>query len=163
MEQVRKRLTQSAAVSIQHTEDAMVNAHRKEILTALAATPKVKTAELIRTGFDAAKATIGMMRTVFKRIPPRRIVQLYIDSDAKPKQLAEDMWDEFGDGTLKCMQDGVHLLAILWQSAWVVGGGDQKIPASALKAFTQQKAIKICQGEDFLPSLPVGKIGDILR
>src|SRR3954447_10816936 len=36
-------------------EDGMVNAHRQEILTALAATPKVKAAELIDTGFEAAK------------------------------------------------------------------------------------------------------------
>src|SRR5262249_58818738 len=86
-------------------EDAMVNAHREEILTGLAATPKVKAAELIQTGFEAAKATIGMMRTVFQRIPPRKIVQFYIDSDAKPKQRAEDMWEEFGEGTIKCMQD----------------------------------------------------------
>jgi hypothetical protein len=144
-------------------EDAMVNAHREEILTGLAATPKVKASELIRTGFEAAKATIGMMRTVFERVPPRKIVQFYINSDAKPQQLAEDMWEEFGDGTIECMQDGAHLLAVLWQSAWVEGNGDQTISASALKALTEAKAMKICQDEDFLPSMPVGKIGDILR
>jgi hypothetical protein len=144
-------------------EDDMVNAHREEILTALAATPKVKVAELIQTGFEAAKATIRMMRTVFARIPPRKIVQLYINSDAKPKQMAEDMWQEFGGGTIECMQDGVHLLAVLWQSAWVLGGGDQTIPASALKALTPKKAMKVCQDEGFLPSVPVGKIGTILR
>jgi hypothetical protein len=144
-------------------EDAMVNAHRKEILTALEATPKIKANELVKTGFDAAKATIGMMQIVFKRIPPRKIVQFYIDSDAKPNQLAEDMWDEFGKGTLECMQDGVHLLAILWQSAWKAGGGDNAIPASAIKSFTQQRVMKICQDEDFLPSMPIGKIGEVLR
>jgi hypothetical protein len=144
-------------------EDGMVNAHRDAILGRLAETPKVKAAELIRTGFEAAKATIGMMRTVFERVPPRKIVQFYINSDAKPKQLAEDLWEEFGDGTIECMQDGVHLLAVLWQSAWVEGNGDQTIPAAALKALTEPKAMKICQDEDFLPSMPVGKIGDVLR
>jgi hypothetical protein len=144
-------------------EDAMVNAHRDKILAGLTATPKVKAAELIQTGFEAAKATIGMMREVFQRIPPRKIVQFYIDSDTKPKQLAEDMWEEFGEGTIECMRDGVHLLAVLWQSAWVLGNGDQTIAASALKALTQQKAMKICQDEDFLPSLPVSKIGDVLQ
>lgn len=144
-------------------EDAMVSAHRDKILDGLAATPKVKAAELIQTGIEAAKATIGMMRMVFERIPPRKIVQFYIDSDAKPKQLAEDMWEQFGEGTVECMQKGVHLLAVLWQSAWVAGNGDQTVSASALKALTQQKAMKICQDEDFLPSMSVGKIGDILR
>jgi len=144
-------------------EDAMVNANRKDILTGLVATPKVKAAELIQEGSEAAKATIGIMRTVFKRIPPRKIVQFYINSDAKPKQLADDMWEKFGDKTIECMQDGVHLLAVLWQSAWVVGDGDHTISASAIKAFTRQKVMKICQDEDFLPSMPVGKIKDILR
>lgn len=144
-------------------EDAMVNAHRKDILDALEATPKVKASELVKTGFAAAKATIGMMQIVFKRIPPRKIVQFYIDSDAKPKQLAEDMWEEFGAGTIECMQDGVHLLGILWQSAWKAGAGDQTIPASALKSFTQQRVMKICQDEGFLPSLPINKIGKVLQ
>jgi hypothetical protein len=45
----------------------------------------------------------------------------------------------------------------------VAGDGDQTIPASALKALTQQKAMKICQDEDFLPSKSVGKIGEILQ
>jgi len=144
-------------------EDSMVSAHRDDILDGLAATPKVKAAELIETGLDAAKATIGMMRDVFQRIPPKKIVQFYIESDAKPKQLAEDMWGEFGEGTIKCMQDGVHLLAILWQSAWVAGDGNNTIPDSALKALTKKKAMAICQDSNFLPSTSVGKIGPILR
>jgi len=144
-------------------EDAMVNANRKEILDGLDATPKVKSSELIKTGFEAAKATIGMMQTVFKRIPPKNIVQLFVSSDAKPKQLAEDMFNEFGSGTITCMKDGAHLLAVLWQSAWIAGKGDQTIPASALKAFTQTKVMKICQNENFLPSTSIGKIGEILN
>ena len=144
-------------------EDAMVSAHRGDVLDGLAATPKVKAAELIDTGFEAAKATTAMMRIVFERIPPRKIVQFYIHSNAKPKQLAEDMWEEFGEGTVECMRDGAHLLAVLWQSAWAAGDGDHTVPASALKALTPKRAMKICQDEDFLPSVPVGRIGDILK
>ena len=103
------------------------------------------------------------MRTVFRRVPPPKIVQFFVESDVKPKQLAEDMWEEFGDGTLNCMQDGVHLLAVLWQSAWVAGDGDDTVPASALKALTRQKVMSICRDSAFLPSTSVGKIGSILR
>jgi hypothetical protein len=144
-------------------EDAMVNAHRSDILDELPATPKVKASELITTGFDAAKRTIAMMRNVFSRLPPRKIVQFYIDSDAKPKQLAEDMWQAFGDDTIACMQDGVHLLAVLWQSAWATGGADHTIADSAIKSLTQQKAMKICQDAEFIPSLPINKIGVVLQ
>ncbi|MFO0899965.1 MAG: hypothetical protein U0836_21240 [Pirellulales bacterium] len=144
-------------------EDAMVSDNRDKVLDGLAAPWKVKAAELIESGSEAAQATIAMMRTVFERIPPRKIVQFYIDSDAKPKQLAEDMWAEFGAGTVECMRDGAHLLAVLWQSAWVAGDGDQTIPAASLKALTQKKAMKICQDEKFLPSVSIARIGDILR
>ena len=57
-------------------EDGMVNANRRAILDALESTPRVTNAELIENGFDAAKATIRMMRTVFKCVPPRNIVGL---------------------------------------------------------------------------------------
>jgi len=73
------------------------------------------------------------------------------------------MWEAFGEGTIKCMQDGVHLLAVLWQSAWVAGDGDNTIPSSALRGLTKQKAMSICQDSNFLPSTSVGKIAPILR
>jgi hypothetical protein len=144
-------------------EDAMVNAHRNDILEGLASTPKVKVSELIGTGVEAAWRTIDLMRTVFERLPPRKIVQLYADSDAKPKQLAEDMWQAFGEDTIACMKDGAHLLAVLWQSAWVAGGSGQAFSTSAIKALTEPKAMSICQNADFLPSLSIHKIGTVLR
>jgi len=144
-------------------EDNMVSDNRDLILDGLEDTPKVKAAELITTGFDAAKLTIEMMRGVFKRLPPRKIVQFFIDSDEKPKQLAEDMWKKFGSDTIKCMQDGTHLLAVLWQSAWVVGAGDDTIDDSDLKAITGAKAMSICQHADFIPSVAINKIGAILK
>jgi hypothetical protein len=141
----------------------MVSAHRDEILKGLKRPDKVDDSELIESGFDAAKRTIEMMRAVFKRVPPRRLVQFYIDSDAKPKQLADDMWDAFGQSTIQCMRDGVHLLAVLWQSAWLADGAGDAIPSSALEALTERQAMKICQNETFLPSVSIAAIGSILR
>ena len=37
------------------------------------------------------------------------------------------------------------------------------IPASALKALTEQKVMKVCQDKDFLPSITIGKIDEILK
>jgi len=37
---------------------------------------------------------------------------------------ADALWAKFGDDTIKCMQDGTHLLAVLWESAWTTGDGD---------------------------------------
>jgi hypothetical protein len=144
-------------------EDAMISANRDAILQALASTPKVKAAELISDGFEAAKATIRMMKGVFKRLPPSQLVEFYISNDAKPKQMSEDLWAEFGTGTKACMKEGVHLLAVLWQSAWVAGGAESKFTSTSAKALTQSRAMKICANPKFLPSLPIGKVGVELR
>ncbi|WP_010584714.1 hypothetical protein [Schlesneria paludicola] len=143
-------------------EDGMVNSNRVKILRELGKVSAVKKTELIKSGFEAAQLTITMMRTVFNRIPPRKIVDFYINSDAKPKQLSEDIWNEFGDGTIECMKDGVHMLAVLWQSAWVAGDGDTSISASARKAITKSHAMKICQDADFLPSVGIADIQQYL-
>ena len=43
----------------------MINANRPDILDALESVPKVEASQLIKTGFEAARATIGMMKIVF--------------------------------------------------------------------------------------------------
>jgi len=55
------------------------------------------------------------------------------------------------------------LLAVLWQSAWLLGDGDRLAQSPGSKPLTQQKAMKICQDEDFLPSLSIGQIETVLR
>lgn len=144
-------------------EDAMVNAHRQEILDALASTPKVKAKDLVKDGRTAGLATIALMRKVFGRLPPRDIVDFYIQYKTKPKQTAEDLWTQFGEDTKACMKDGVHLLAALWQGAWTNGRGNMDGTRVSKKAITQEKAMEVCRDKDFLPSMPITRIKRVLK
>jgi hypothetical protein len=142
-------------------EDDMVSAHRKEVLDGLLSSPKTKTQEMITTGFDAAKLTIAMMRQTFKSIPPMDIVDAFGSFDGKPKERTELLWEKFGKKTISSMQSGSHLLAVLWESAWKVGGGEQAVKKTA--ALSQNTAMSICADKDFLPSMTIDKIGKLLK
>jgi hypothetical protein len=104
-------------------EDRIVFDHRKEILSGLKRTPKVKKSELITNGFEAAQKTIDMMRGVFEQLPPLDMVQTYIDVGKGGKASSDALWNAYGQDTINVMKQGAHLLAVLWESAWEAGKG----------------------------------------
>ncbi|HKU95482.1 MAG TPA: hypothetical protein VJR58_09405, partial [Vineibacter sp.] len=138
-------------------EDGMVNAHRKDILTALRKTPAVEAPERIGSGFDAAKATIDLMRKTFEALPPADMLRDYLAAIKNHKDTKAMFWDKYGAGTITAMQDGTHLLAVLWESAWVAGGGESKERDTS--ALEPQQAMDICASADFLPSCSIAQIG----
>jgi hypothetical protein len=141
-------------------EDDMVNAHRQEILKGLDKSSGVRAKELVSTGFEAASATVDLMRKTFKALPPDRMLETYLEAKKNDEDTTEAFWNEYGDGTITAMQDGTHLLAVLWESAWVAGGGeDKQRDTSALKPA---KAMAICAPTDFLPSCSIVQVGQFL-
>src|SRR5262245_49686917 len=142
-------------------EDEMVNAHRQAILNGLKHTPKVTHNELVSNGFEAAQRMIKLMRDTFGRIPPADIVQAFIRHGKSRKGRADAFWEEFGKKTIECMQDGTHLLACLWESAWAVGKGEDTIHSTA--ALTEEEAMDICAKRDFLTSYTIDEIGARLK
>jgi hypothetical protein len=142
-------------------EDKMVFAHRVDILKGLKQTAKVKKAELIGTGREAAVETIKMMRNVLKLMPPAKMVQTYIDVGKGGKAATDALWAAYGQKTIRAMQDGTHLLALLWESAWNVGNGERNITRRS--ALTRKEAMDIVKDPNFLPSTTIGKIGALLK
>jgi hypothetical protein len=142
-------------------EDRMVFDHRAEILEGLKRTPKVKQNELITNGFDAARKTIEMMRDVFRQIPPMDMVQTFVDVGKGGKASSDALWKAYGQKTINVMKQGTHLLAVLWESAWEVGGGETKV--RSLRALTEDEAMEVVTDPEFLPSLTVDKIGAVLK
>jgi hypothetical protein len=142
-------------------EDEMVNANRKKILDGLAKTSKVTNTELITSGFEAAKLTVALMRKTFERLPPIDIVDAYVQAPHKTVERAAAMWKRFGTKTIHAMQDGTHLLAVLWESAWTQGHGNQKLNANL--NLKPEDAISICDKADFLRSYTIGEIGAHLK
>jgi hypothetical protein len=139
----------------------MVFDHRVEILDGLKRTPKVKKSELITNGFEAAQKTIDMMRDVFAQIPPMEMVQTYVDVGKGGKASSDALWAAYGQQTIRVMKQGSHLVAVLWESAWKVGGGETKV--KSLRALTQDEAMGIVSDPDFLPSMTVDQIGASLK
>ncbi|MEN3348402.1 MAG: hypothetical protein V7632_2037 [Bradyrhizobium sp.] len=141
-------------------EDGMVNAHRKEILTGLNKTPAVEAPERVDSGFEAAKATIDLMRKTFEALPPTNMLRDYLAATKSHQDTKAMFWSKYGPGTVTAMQDGTHLLAVLWESAWVAGGGESKDRDTS--AIEPQQAMDICAAADFLPSCSIAQIGDQL-
>ncbi len=141
-------------------EDKMVFDHRQEILSGLKHTTKPKKAELVRSGREAAIATIQMMRSVFTLLPPARIVQTYADVGHGGRAASDALWAAFGGKTITAMQAGTHLLAVLWESAWEVGDGESNVARKG--ALTHKEAMDIVKDPDFLPSVSIGQIGALL-
>jgi hypothetical protein len=101
------------------------------------------------------------MRDTFELLPPADIVEEYVRFHGPRKARIEDFWKKFGSKTIKAMQAGTQLLAVLWESAWEQGGGENAIRSA--KALSEDEAMAICADRDFLPSLPVGGIGAKLK
>ncbi len=142
-------------------EDDMVNANRQKILTGLNATDKVAKSELVTDGFEAAKLTVALMRGTFRRIPPADIVDAFLSFDGAKKDRAPFFWRKFGTNTIKCMQDGTHLIAVLWESAWAVADGENMVSSTA--KLDPDKAMAICADRDFIPSSSIANIGAMLQ
>ncbi|WP_208866993.1 hypothetical protein [Bradyrhizobium sp. AS23.2] len=142
-------------------EDAMVFENRNAILQGLKQTPRVQQSELVASGRDAAIATIKLMRDTFKALPPPKIVRAYVDVGKGGKAASAKLWSLFGKKTIGVMQDGAHLLAVLWESAWQVGNGERNVTRRS--ALSKKEAMSIVQNENFLPSFTIGQIGKALH
>ena len=68
---------------------------------------------------------------------------------------------EFGTETTTAMADGCRTLAMLWDSAWAEGGGNQ-IEQTKIRKITQKSLQKIYESQDFVPSKALGKIDPYL-
>jgi hypothetical protein len=139
----------------------MVFANREKILDGLKNTPTVKKSEWIETGHDAAKLTIELMRNTFELLPPMDIVNTYIKVGKGGQAASDALWSKFGKKTIQAMQDGTHLIAVLWESAWNVGSGETKVRRTS--SLTEKEAMDIVKKENFLPSMSIGTIGTILH
>jgi hypothetical protein len=142
-------------------EDAMIFQNREAILQGLKKTTKVQQSELVSTGREAAIATISLMRDTFKALPPPKIVQAYVNVGKGGKVASAKLWSSFGRQTIGVMQDGAHLLAVLWESAWIAGGGERNIARRS--RLSRKEAMDIVKDDKFLPSLTIGQIGKVLR
>lgn len=97
------------------------------------------------------------MRHAFDTIPPRELVNMYVDvEDLPPSQRAAKLWEAYGDATIDVMGQGATALASLWLSAWQTA---DVAPDSIARAIVAQHEIERTHlNRCFLPSYTLDKI-----
>jgi hypothetical protein len=142
-------------------EDGMVDYHAAELLAGIDAQADGPALPLVRGGHAAAVAVVTLMQSTFDAIKPRDIVNAYLKAKGKPpKQIAGDLYEQFGKATAQVMALGCRCLAMLWDSAWEEGGGDATI--KELGAIEPPALAKLYQDRRFLPSHTLDTIGPLL-
>ena len=101
------------------------------------------------------------MQNTFSLLPPAKIVAAYIELSDDKKTVPAQFWKKFGKKTITAMQDGTNLLAVLWESAWTAGGGEEKIRDAS--AIDENDAMEVCKQKDFLPSYSIAEIAVVLK
>ncbi len=92
---------------------------------------------------EATLAAVELMRKTLVNIPPAEIVDAFVAD--------EDLWEQFGDGTIATSVEGARTLSMLWQSAWEAGNGDD-IASSKLTARDKDDLVDLYSDEEFIPS-----------
>jgi hypothetical protein len=146
-------------VSYGYQKQSLANALKAEV----ASQQKLAKEKLdaIKTGRDAAKAIIRLVKRTRDTITPRDIVDKWID--VKPLKNADRpvaMWNEFGDRTVGCMARGSRVLAAIWQGAWTAGNGEKQIGAGSVR--TTKTIEKLYDDPKVLPSVALDKYDAIL-
>jgi hypothetical protein len=131
--------------------------------TRLMAKAKRARSARIKSGREAAVETVKMMRAAFRQVPPKKLIKRYNElliANTPTTELLDTLWREFGDDTVAVMAAGSRLLARLWESAWVLGGGDKKLPTT----LVPQPDLIDCYGKaNFLKSYLLTEIGAQLK
>jgi hypothetical protein len=101
------------------------------------------------------------MQDTFAKISPMDIVEAFKkEENGKPKEVAQALWDKFGDDTIVVIAAGSDCLARLWRGAWNAGNGAQKV--KSLDAIKPSVMAGIYQPFDFLQSETLNSITPVL-
>lgn len=124
-------------------EDVLIGNHLQEIQQkiegAIAKEEKQdKPSAPITTGRQAGEAAMGLMVGAISAIPPRKLIDSYIEYKSQGTELDEGMWADYGSPTITVLARGCWLLHRLWTSAWKIGNGNKKIATSAVVALDRE-------------------------
>lgn len=140
-------------------ESKMLQAHAPEMLSRLNTELGISPQHLGSHGFtkyctsghDAAVATVDVMRTAFETISVDGIIDTYVEEP-------QELWDRFGEDTVKLLAEGARSLAMIWESAW-------RQPGNTINTFTAinfDKLADIYEDKTWAPSMTLDLIEPIL-
>jgi hypothetical protein len=120
----------------------------------------------VSNGQQAALAIVQLMARAAAAVDPGELVDAYaVTGDGKSKAVTTKLWNQFGTGTLATLADGVVTLGMIWESAWIAGGGNDKFTTQQMVAINRAKLQTLYEDEEnvFVPSLDLDHIGPMLR
>ena len=133
-------------------EADMLDQYTDEMLAALAAlAPTWAPAPVVAGGGQkAAVAVVELMRRTVTRLPPLKVVDVYMESAGQGR--TRKMWEALGKDTAECLFDGSITLARLWEGAWREGRGGVANPAAPATACDKDALKHLYVDDAFLPS-----------
>jgi len=111
---------------------------------------KVKSSDIIGpSSKDAAIRVIKLMKKTNQTLKPEEVIDSWKAAAGTGKY--DKMWADLGTQTIKNIAEGSKVMAILWQSAWINGNGNQ-IADSELKEISKQKLMSLYNRKTFAES-----------
>ncbi|MEH3138785.1 MAG: hypothetical protein PGN37_01135 [Mycobacterium kyogaense] len=160
-------------------EGTLITHNAREVIDGIAAlAPTMRSAPAITTGRGAARAVLQLMHDVAAILTPIDIVNCYqtartqyeTNPETIPPHLTKttaittDMWKQLGGSTIEVMRRGSDVLANIWESAWVTGGGrDITVEQVSQHTITKDALQALYTDPDFMPSRRLDEIEDQLR
>jgi hypothetical protein len=147
-------------------ETTMIDHHADKILPLMTADlATLARPPLVTTGREAAVAIVHLMDRAAQAIDPSTLTNAYAATPGgKSKAVTTILFNEFGAATATLLADGALTLAMLWESAWVVGGGDARFTLTDMKGIRRDSLQALYENEQtpFVPSLDLDAIGAVL-
>jgi len=138
-------------------EDKMIAANRKKLFDGVnALNNKVKDSQLIEGGHAAAQFVIALMQKTFDTLPPMDIITEFGKISGRGKY--DLAWKVLGARTIKVIASGSNAMAVLWQSAWIEGGGPD-IPPGKYAAITTDDLQALYEDFHFVQSFNITDAG----
>ena len=106
---------------------------------------KVKSSDILGpTSKDAAIRIVKLMKKTIQNLKPEEVIDSWKAAAGHGKY--DKMWADLGTQTIKNIAEGSKVMAILWQSAWINGNGNQiaeselkEVPRAKLQALYNKK------------------------
>ena len=147
-------------------ETSMIDHHAAEIVAALPGRLQELAADplpQVDTGQRAAAAVVALMDRTARAIDPASLVRIYAATRGGNSQaVTAKLWQAFSPATITILADGARTLAMIWESAWILGNGPGRFSGDALRAIDRDTLQALYENPDFVPSLDLDHIAAAL-
>jgi hypothetical protein len=120
--------------------------------------------ELVGSGKEAGLATLRLMDETARILPPTKLIDTFEANggfENNTNAFKATLWRATRAETGQVMALGARYLAMLWDSAWIAGGGEAN--GTALLTARNRDVVKgLYESTQFLPSLTIDEIAAVL-